>query len=161
LPARPRRPAFPVADEPARQHRQPGRDRVPPRGELVPGRLQHVRAGLDEHDPCLFAGPREPRVVGQEAVPRMDRVRSGGPRRVHHGLHVQVRQPLPVRPDRDRGVRRPGRHRIRVRVRDREHGLDAEALAGADHPDGDLAAVGDQHPPDDHRSALIRISVAP
>src|SRR5262244_2866415 len=45
--------------------------------------------------------------------------------------------------------------------RHRQHGLDAQPPAGADDADRDLAPVGDQHPPQDHRSALIRSSAAP
>jgi hypothetical protein len=133
---------------PARQYRQPRRDRVRPGRQLVPGRFQHLGPGSDEDDPGRLAGPREPRVLGQEAVPRMDRVRSRRDRHADDRLDAEVGVGQPSRPDPDRPVGHPGRHRVRVRVGHREHGLDAEPLAGADDPDGDLAAVGDQHPPD-------------
>jgi hypothetical protein len=82
----------------------------------------------------------------------MDRVRAHGDRRAGDRLDAEVGtgQALPTtgRPEPDRPVGHPGRHRVRVRIGHRKHGLDAEPLTGADDPDGDLAAVGDQHPPD-------------
>ena len=80
----------PAPHQPARQHRQPRRDRVPPRRELVPGRLEHVRARPDEHDARRLARPRQPRVLGQEAVARVDRLRPRRDRGRDHRLHVQV-----------------------------------------------------------------------
>src|SRR5437899_12704993 len=85
----------------------------------------------------------------------MDRVRPGPDGSLDHRRHVEVTA------DRDRRVRHPGRDRVRVRPRNRQHGLDAEAPAGPDNPDGDLTPVGDEHPPQDHSPALIRRSAAP
>ena len=41
-----------------------------------------------------------------------------------------------------------GGERVGVGLGDADHGLDAELAAGADDADGDLAAVGDEYPPD-------------
>jgi hypothetical protein len=136
--------------QPARQHREPRRHRVVPRRELVPGRLEHVRARPDEHDARRLARPREPRVLRQEAVARVDRVRSRRDRGRDDRFGVEVTLGRARRPDPDCVVGQPSRYRVRIGVRDRQHGLDAEALAGAQHADGDLAAIGDQHPPQDH-----------
>jgi hypothetical protein len=149
------------ADQPARQHRESRRHRVIPRRELVPGRLEHVRARPDEHDARRLARPRKPRVLRQEAVAGVDRIRSGCVRGRDDRLHIEITLGRAHGPDPDCVVGQPGRYRVRVGVRDRQHGLDAEPLAGAQHADGDLAAIGDQHPPQDHGSALMRSSVAP
>jgi hypothetical protein len=138
------------ADQPARQHRESRRHRVVPRRELVPGRLEHVRARPDEHDARRLARPREPRVLRQEAVARVDRIRSGRVRGRDDRLHIEITLGRAHGPDPDCAVGQPGRYRVRVSVRDRQHGLDAEPLAGAQHADGDLAAIGNQHPPQDH-----------
>ena len=144
-------PAGPVRMyQPARQHRESRAHCVIPGRELVPGRLEDVRAWPDEHDAGRLARPREPRVLRQEAVARMDRVRPRRDRGRDDPFHVEVTLRRALGPDPDRLAGQPGRHRIRVGVRDRQHGLDAQALAGAQDADGDLAAVGDQHPPQDH-----------
>ena len=139
---------------PARQHRQPGGDGVLPRRQLVPGRLERLRVGPDEHDPGRRAGPGQPRVLRQEPVPRVHRVRPRGdgrarPPRPRSG---SSRPPEPG-PIADDPVREPRGQRRGVGLRHGEHGLDAEPPAGADHPDGDLPPVGDKHPPQHPPSA--------
>jgi hypothetical protein len=80
----------------------------------------------------------------------VDRVRSRRDRGRDDRFGVEVTFGRAHGPDPDRVVGQPGRHRVRVGLRDRQHGLDAEPLAGAQHADGDLAAIGDQNPPQDH-----------
>ena len=57
-----------------RQHRDAGRDRVLLGGDLVAGHLEHVAARADEGDARLGGGLGEVRVLGEEAVARVDRV---------------------------------------------------------------------------------------
>ena len=62
-------------DRPDLGHRPSG-------GDLVAHLLDHRRRGADEREAALFAGLRETGVLGQKAVPRMDRV---GPRDLRRG----------------------------------------------------------------------------
>ena len=52
------------------------------------------------------------------------------------------------RPDADRAVRQPDVQRVGVGVAVDGDGLHPRVVTGADDPDGDLAAVGDQDPPE-------------
>ena len=142
-----------TANVPARQDRQPGRCGVLAGGELVPAGLERLRRRPDEHHAGRRAGPRQPGVLRQEAVPGVDGVRAGGGRRADDGVDVQVARRRGRRPDRRDLVREPRGHRPGVRVRHGQHRLDAQPPAGADHPRGDLAPVGDQHPPEPVPSA--------
>jgi hypothetical protein len=91
---------------------------------------------------------RETGVLRQEAVARMHRVRAAAPARVEHLVDVQigVRRTPPLQRDRDVGFLDEGRAGVAVGI-DR-HRADAHAMRGAKDAAGDLAAVGDQQPPD-------------
>ena len=125
---------------------EPGGGRVLAGGQLVPGSLKGLGPRPDEHDPRRRAGARQPRVLRQEPVTGMDRVRARRDGRGHDRADVQVAGGRGGWPDPDDPVREPGGQRLRVRVGDREHGFDAKPLAGTDHPDGDLPPVSDEHP---------------
>jgi hypothetical protein len=60
------------------------------RGDLRPHLLDGRGRGPDEDQSCAFTFPREGRVLGEEAVSRVDGIRPGAARRVHHALDVQV-----------------------------------------------------------------------
>src|SRR6516225_4848513 len=117
------------------------------------------RTGRPAATACARAASLSPAASSTSApgptkmIPAASQARASRDRRADDRLHAEVgfRQALPTtgRPDPDRPVGQPGRHGVRVALGDREHGLDAEPLAGTDDPDSDLAAVGDQHPPDD------------
>ena len=101
--------------------RHAGRDRQPPRLVLAAHALDDVGRRADERQPRLGARPREVRVLGQEAVAGMDRLRAGAPRGVEHGRDRQVRLGAPA-PGRCAARRRPraraarrGRRRSRPR----------------------------------------------
>ena len=83
-------------------------------------------------------------VLRQEAVARVNRVRARLLDRVDNLVGAQVALARRRRPDRDRLVGEPHVHRGGVRVRVHRDGAQIELAAGADHPAGDLAAVGDQ-----------------
>ena len=63
------------------EHGNAGRDRVLLRGDLVAGHLEHVAARADEGDAGLGGGLGEVRVLGEEAVARVDRVGAATPSR--------------------------------------------------------------------------------
>jgi hypothetical protein len=118
--------------------------------KLVANRLE-VRVGRsDEEEAVLARGTRQAHVLGQKAVSRMNGVGFGPDRRADNRLDVEITAARLRRPDADRAVGEPCWHGVEVRLRSREHCLDAEVAAGADDADGDLAAVRDQDPPDDH-----------
>ena len=115
-----------AADRSARDHRQAGRLRVVSRRELVADRLELLRRRPDEHQARFGARPGQPRVLGQEPVAGVDRVRARGQRGGDHGGDVEVTGRGRGRADPDHRVGQPGRQRVTVGVGDREHGLDAQ-----------------------------------
>ena len=112
--------------------------------DLVAHRLDRRRGRADEHDPRVGAGARELGVLGQEAVPGVDGLRTDRPCGRQHGGDVEVAGRRRGRTDPHSDVRGrdvPGTH-VGVAVDDR--GADAHAPQRAQHPDRDLAAVGHQ-----------------
>jgi hypothetical protein len=134
----------------ARQHRQAGGDRVRARPQLVADGVELRRRRADEHHPRGNARLGEPRVLGEEPVPRVQRVGAGRDRGADHGADVEVAGRRRGRADAHRPVGQPRGHRVEVRLGGRQHRLDTQAPAGAQHPHGDLAPVGDQHAAQDH-----------
>jgi hypothetical protein len=90
----------------------------------------------------------EVRVLRQEAVAGVDRLDVGDLGRRDDRGDAQVRLAARRGPDADGLVGLPQVERVRVRLRVHGDGLDAELAAGADDALGDLAAVGDQDPPE-------------
>ena len=80
----------------------------------------------------------------------MNGVRFRPDRRADNRLDVEIAAARLRRPDADRAVGEPCWHGVEVRLRSREHRLDAEVAASTDDADGDLAAVRDQDPPNGH-----------
>ena len=62
-----------------------------PGGQLVAERLERLGRWADEDEPGVGDRPRERRVLGEEAVPRMDRLRAAPHRGVEDRLDRQVR----------------------------------------------------------------------
>jgi hypothetical protein len=83
-----------------------------------------------------------------ESVARMNGVALRGQGRLQDGVHVQVGIRGARRTDADCAVGEPRRQRVAIRLRSRQHSLDAQHPAGTDDARGDLSPVGDQHPAD-------------
>ena len=86
----------------------------------------------------------EARVLGQEAVARMHRVRAGDLAGGEQRRDVEIAVARRRRADAHALVGEPHMHRVGVGGRMHRDGRDAELLAGAQHPERDLAAIGDQ-----------------
>ena len=111
----------------------------PLRLELVAAGPQRGGGRADPGEAGGRDGLGELGALGEEAVARMDRVGAG------LGRGAEILASVEVRGDLDQLV---GRARVQragvVRRRDRD-GLEAERARGAEDPQGDLAAVGDEH----------------
>ncbi len=104
-----------------------------------------MRGRPDEDQPRVGAGAHEGDVLGQEAVPGMDRLRPGQPGRVEQVPHRQVGLPRRGRADPHRLVGLADVPGAGVGVAVDGDGADAERPQGADDPDRDLPPVGDQY----------------
>ena len=96
--------------------------------------------------PASRARTGEPGVLGEEPIARVDRIGAGGARRRDDGRDVQIAGRCLVRADGHRDVRVAHVARVPIAL-----GVDGDRrqphlAAGADDADGDLAAVGDEHP---------------
>ena len=129
---------------------RPGHDRHPGlHGQRLGGHLvaqggDGRRRRPDEDQPGLADHFGELRVFGEKAVAGVNGGAAGLPRRVDDLLLAEVGLVRAGGPDRDRLVRRQHVLGARVGLRVDGHGADPQAPAGADDPDGDLAAVGYQ-----------------
>ena len=131
-----------------RHHGHAGPLRRLARGELVAETLDRLGRGTDEHHSGLRAGAGERRVLGEEAVARMNRIRPHAARGLEHTSGVEIALARGSGTDRPRLVRHQHVKRGTIRLtEDRDRG-DAELAQGADHAHRDLAPVGDQHAPD-------------
>ena len=137
--------------------RYAGRMRQRARRDLVAQLGDGLGLGADEGDLARAADLGEMLVLGQETVPRMDRVGVGDLGRGDDRGDVEVALRALRRPDADRLVGLPQVDRIGVGRRVHGHGLDAELPAGADHALRDLAAVGDQDAAE-HQPVLTPVS---
>ncbi len=113
-------------------------------GDLVAHRGDCRRARTDPDQPGLHHVAGEIRVLREEAITGMHGGRTGGLGRGQHGRRVPVGLGRVGRPDQHRLVglqheREPG-----VRLRIHGDGAQAHPLRGADHPSGDLSAIGHQ-----------------
>ena len=98
----------------------------------------------DEVHAVLAQDLGEARILGQEAVARMHRVGAGDLAGGEQPRHVEIALARGRRADAHAFVGEPHMHGVGVGGRMHRHGRDAELLAGAQHPQRDLAAVGDQ-----------------
>ena len=83
-------------------------------------------------------------VFRQEAIARMDGVGAGDLASGDDLVDVEIGFARRRRTDADALVGKPHMHGVGVSGRMDRHRLDAELLGGAQHAQGDLAAVGDQ-----------------
>ena len=112
--------------------------------DLVAHQADVLGLGSDELDAVLVEDFGKARVFRQEAVARMHRVGAGDLAGGEQRRHVEIAVSRGRRADADALVGEPHVHGVGVGGRVHRHGLDAELLAGAQHPERDLAAVGDQ-----------------
>ena len=119
-------------------------EREPFGGRFVAERVDRLGRRSDEHQAGIAQRAGEVRPLRQEAVARMDRLCAAVAAGRDDAADVEVA--LPGRPgadpDRDVGHHHVARRRVGIGMdSDRP---DAECPGAADHPAGDLAAVGDQ-----------------
>ena len=127
-------------------HGDPGLQRQALGRHFVAHQRDHLGAGPDEAQATLLAGARELRVLGEEAIARMDGVGAALPGHVQDLLDAQVGVDGPLAaPDQVRLVRLVAMLRDAVLLAVDADGADAELVARAEDADRDLAAVRAQH----------------
>ena len=127
------------------EHRQPGLPRGGDGASLVAGQVQHLWRRPHEDDPGIGAGLGEVRVLRQEPVSGVDRIRAGPPRRADHLVDRQVRpHRVPALADQVRLVGLRAVQGVAVLVREHRDRRQIELVGGAEGADRDLAAVGDE-----------------
>ena len=139
-------------------------------GAGLAAHLAHRRRfRADEDDAGRFHGVGELRVLAEEAVARMDRLRAGGLRHFKDDIAAQIAFLRTRRADVPRFVGQAHVLRVGVGVGIHRDGADTQPPAGADDPACDFAAVGDEdlveHPAVDRaavdRSAMDRAQTSP
>jgi hypothetical protein len=116
-----------------------------PRARLVAEQADHVGRRADELDVARLADLGEVGAFREEPVARMDRVGSRDLGGADDRRHAQVAVGAARRPDADVLVGEPHVERILVRFGIHRDGLDPELPAGANDPEGDFPAIGDQN----------------
>ncbi len=112
--------------------------------DLVAHRRDRLGSGSDKHNTGLGERARERHVLRQKPVARMHRLRPARPARLNDPVDPQIAFGRRRRPDPDRFVGHAHVKRLGVGIRiDRDRG-DPDPLRRADHPAGDLTAIGDQ-----------------
>ncbi len=129
----------------AGQNRNTGLLHGPAGPRLVPHQPDHVRIRTDELDVAGLADLRQVGALRQEAVAGVDGVGTGDLGGADDGRNVQIAVEASGRADADVLVGEPDVQRVLVGLGVDGHGLDAQLAARADHAQGDLSAVGDQH----------------
>ena len=129
----------------ARHDRNTRSDRGTARGGLAPHHRDDVGGRTDEDQAGVLTRPGEARILGQEAVPGMDRVRAGPPRGVDDRVDPQVASCRFAGSDVQRLVRLAHVARAAIAVGVHGHCSKAHLAARAHDSNSDLAAVGDQN----------------
>jgi hypothetical protein len=112
-------------------------------GGLVAHHVEQVRAGPDEGDACIGAGPGEGGVFAEETVAGMDGVDALVPGQGDDALDVEVGGDGPFALADEVGfVRLEPVHAEPVLLGEDGDGGDAEFGGGAEDPDGDFGPVG-------------------
>src|SRR5579885_929887 len=111
---------------------------------LVAHQAYVARAGTHELEAGSLAGFREIPVLGKKPVAGMDGIGPVGECGAQDGRDAEIAVLGSGRPDTDRFIRHPDVKGILVRGGINGEGGDAEFAAGANYPDGDSAAIGDE-----------------
>ena len=114
------------------------------RRDLVTPRAHRLGGGPDEGDVALRAHPRELRILGEEAVPRMNRIGAGDLGGGDDGWNMQVTARGRRGADAHRFVGEANVQRAGVGLGVHGDGRDAELAARADDAQRDLAAIRDE-----------------
>ena len=122
-------------------HRYPDRGHQALGVDLVTHGLYRRRRGTHEDDPRFQAGPRQGRVLGQEAVTRVESIGPGPAGGVDYRAYVQVSA---GGPEVQSIVRLLRVHGAAVQIRVDSRAADTHSPQGPYDPNRDLAAVGDQ-----------------
>ena len=116
-----------------------------PADRLVGQRLHRARTGADETDVATLANLGEMRVLRKKTVAGMNRVHVRDFRRADDAVNAQITFRRRRFADANGFVGQLHVHGIGIRLRINGHGADVQFLAGADDPNGDFAAIGDQN----------------
>ena len=116
-----------------------------PRGDLVAHDLYRRCRGTEEDDRRLRQRTCESRVLREESVSGMHRIGADTSRGSDHRVDLQVALGRGGRAESDGLIGHGHVQRIRICVRVHRNAADSRLPQGADHPAGDLPAVGDQY----------------
>ena len=123
-------------------------------GGFVPHGADRVGGGTDEGQAVVAAHLGELVVFSQEAVTGMDRVNPAGGGGGQDVGNVEIALAAQGVADADRFIGQLNMKRVFIDRAVNGHGGDAEFAAAAQDPEGDFAAVGDQHFADGHPAAV-------
>jgi hypothetical protein len=126
------------------QHRDAGFAHHAARFGLVAHLLDNGRFRADKGESDLLAYLGQHRVLGEEAVARMDRVTAGDHGGADHGRHVVVRARCRGRPDADGLVGEADGQRVAIDIAVGDDGGNVEIAAGAKDAQRDFPSIGDQ-----------------
>ena len=114
-------------------------------GSLRPHQLDRRGRGADPRQPRLLHHPREGRVLGEEPVPGVDRLRAAAERGLDEHVPTEVALRGRTGPDEVRLVGRPDVRAPPVGLRVDGHTADPELAQRPEDADRDLAAIGHEH----------------
>ena len=129
----------------AGHHRHPRLLHELPGGGLVAHGADHVAGGADEGDAGRLTGVGELGVLAQKAVAGVDGVAAGGLGHGEDGVHIEIAVRRAGGADAVGPLRQLDMKSLRIGLGVDHHRLDVQLPAGPEHPDGDLAPVGDQN----------------
>ena len=129
----------------ARHDRHARRRHAPARADLGAHRLDRRGRRADPDQPGRLAGAGERRVLGQEPVARVDRLRPARLRGGDDPLAAEIALGGRARPDQPRLVGAADVQRAAIGLGVDGNRADAELAQRAEDPDGDLAAIRDEH----------------
>lgn len=113
-------------------------------GDLIAHRLNGAGRRSDEGNAFLLQGLGESRVLGQESVARMHRIRARPADCVEDFRYREIGLARRCRPDRDGLICHLHMQRVTIGIRIDGDGRDSELSRRLDDATGDLSAVGDQ-----------------
>ena len=114
-----------------------------PRTQLVPHRIDRVGVRPDPRQPGFDHASRERRVLGEEAVPGVNRLGAGAPRDLDEFVDVKVTERRRSRPDQVGFVGHAHVERVAIGFGVDRNGCNVHLACGSNDTDRDLAAVGD------------------
>src|SRR5690625_43974 len=117
-------------------------------GELVAHLADVAGLGADGGDVGRRARLSEPSRLREEAVTRVEGIRAARLGGGDEGRDAEVAAVRRAGADTDRLISQLRGHAVEVRFGGSQHRGDAQLLTCADDPDGDLSAVGHEHPGD-------------